>query len=320
MPDGSERTKRIAYLAEVRNRALRPLQMREAVRYDKLLFLNDVVFDPIEAVQLLFSTNANEHGRSSYLAACAVDFINPFKFYDTFATRDAEGYSMGLPFFPWFSDSGKGISRSDVIQGKDAVRVKSCWGGLVAFDATYFQAPAAAHERLIRSEGNATQPTGSVSQVPIRFRAEAELYWEASECCLVHADLLSASKAEQEPGLDAVGIYMNPYIRVAYGTWTLRWLWFTRRMEKLDIIPHSLVNHLAGLPRFNPRRTEIVGKEVQDRVWVAEEGSAAGGSFQEVGRVAGTGGYCGFRTLQLLKQRVREGEKNWETMPVPARE
>lgn len=200
------------------------------------------------------------------------------------------------------------------------MRVKSCWGGLVAFDTTYFQAPAAAHERLIRSEGNATQPTGSVSQVPIRFRAEADLYWEASECCLVHADLLSASKAEQEPGLDTVGIYMNPYIRVAYGTWTLRWLWFTRPTEKLYIIPHSLVNHLTGLPRFDPRRTEIAGKEVQDRVWVAEEGSAAGGSFQEVGRVAGTGGYCGFRTLQLLKQRVRKGEENWETMPVPAEE
>lgn len=166
------------------------------------------------------------------------------------------------------------------------MRIKSCWGGLVAFDATYFQAPAAAHERLIRSEGNATQPTDSVSQVPIRFRAEADLYWEASECCLVHADLLSASKAEQEPGLDAVGIYMNPYIRVAYGTWTLPWLWFTRRMEKLYIMPHSLVNHVAGLPRFNPRRTEIAGKEVQDRVWVAEEGSAAGGSFQE-GRPSG---------------------------------
>lgn len=112
MPDGSERTKRIAYLAEVRNRALRPLQTKEAVRYDKLLFLNDVVFDPIEAVQLLFSTNANEHGRSSYLAACAVDFINPFKFYDTFATRDAEGYSLGLPFSPGFLTREKGLAEA----------------------------------------------------------------------------------------------------------------------------------------------------------------------------------------------------------------
>ncbi|KAI4261721.1 MAG: hypothetical protein L6R42_003084 [Xanthoria sp. 1 TBL-2021] len=320
MPDGSERTKRIAYLAEVRNRALRPLRTKEAVRYDKLLFLNDVVFDPIEAVQLLFSTNTDGHGKSSYLAACAVDFINPFKFYDTFATRDAEGYSMGVPFFPWFSDAGEGISRSDVVHGKDAVRVKSCWGGMVAFDATFFQAPAAAHERLIRSESNATQPTMTVSQVPIRFRAEADLYWEASECCLVHADLLSVSEAEQKPGMDDVGIYMNPYIRVAYGTWTLWWLRFTRRMEKLYIIPHYLVNHLAGLPRFNPRRTEIAGQPVTDRVWVTEEGSATGGSFQEVGRVAGTGGYCGFRTLQLIKDSVRKGEKNWETMPVPAGE
>ncbi|KAL8658428.1 MAG: hypothetical protein Q9226_000996 [Calogaya cf. arnoldii] len=311
LPDGSARTKRIAYLAEVRNRALRPLQTKEAVRYDKLLFLNDVVFDPIEAVQLLFSTNTDAHGKSSYLAACAVDFINPFKFYDTFATRDAEGYSMGVPFFPWFSDAGEGISRSDVIQGKDAVRVKSCWGGMVAFDATFFQAPA---------ESNATQATMDVSQIPIRFRAEADLYWEASECCLVHADLLSVSKAEQNAGKDDVGIYMNPYIRVAYGSWTLRWLGLTRRMEKLYIIPHYLVNRLAGLPRFNPRRTEIAGREVQDRVWVGKVGPAARGSFQEVSRSAQSGGYCGFRTLQLIRDSVRKGEKNWETMPVPAGE
>ncbi|KAL8802052.1 MAG: hypothetical protein Q9182_004065 [Xanthomendoza sp. 2 TL-2023] len=89
MPDVSERIKRIAYLAEIRNRALRPLDESGSVKYDRLLFLNDVVFDPIEAVQLLFSTNSKKSGQSTYLAACAVDFINPFKFYDTFATRDA---------------------------------------------------------------------------------------------------------------------------------------------------------------------------------------------------------------------------------------
>ncbi|KAL8674439.1 MAG: hypothetical protein Q9168_001172 [Polycauliona sp. 1 TL-2023] len=318
MPDGSSRTKRIAYLAEVRNRALRPLQRQGAGQYDKLLFLNDVVFDPLEAVQLLFSTHVNEHGKSSYLAACAVDFINPFKFYDTFATRDAEGYSMGVPFFPWFSDAGEGVSRSDVMRGSDAVRVKSCWGGMVAFDASYFQAPTAAHERLSRSEKNSTESMMTVADVPIQFRAQGDLYWEASECCLVHADLLRVSKTEGRARVDEAGIYMNPYVRVAYGTWTLWWLGFTRRMEKLYVVPHKLVNHLAGLPRFNPRRTERAGQQVTDRVWVGEQGSAGGGSFQAVNRVAGSGGYCGFRTLQLIRDSVRKGEKNWETVAVPA--
>ncbi|KAJ6160615.1 hypothetical protein N7470_004011 [Penicillium chermesinum] len=112
-----------------------PLEADPKTRYDKLLYLNDVLFDPIDALQLLFSTNANEDGVAQYRAACAVDFDNPFKFYDTYATRDLQGYSMGLPFYPWFTTSGKGDSRKDVQQGKDAVRVRSCWGGMVAFDA-----------------------------------------------------------------------------------------------------------------------------------------------------------------------------------------
>ncbi|KAL8775398.1 MAG: hypothetical protein Q9209_000406 [Squamulea sp. 1 TL-2023] len=317
LPDGSERTKRIAYLAEMRNRALRPLDKSSGVEYDKLLFLNDVVFDPIDAVQLIFSTNTNEHGKSHYLAACAVDFINPFKFYDTFATRDGEGYSMGLPFFPWFSDAGEGSSRRDVIEGKDAVRVKSCWGGMVALDAQFFQSSAAGQERQIRSESNAARPTTTIPHVPIRFRAETELFWEASECCLIHADLLSVNEQEQKVVTDDTGVYINPYIRVAYDARTLWWLRLTRRFEKLYIVPHYLVNHLVGMPRANPRRKAIGGEKVHDRVWIADRGSATGGSFQEVSRVAGTGGYCGFRSLQLMKDKVRKGEKNWESMPVP---
>ncbi|KAL8977987.1 MAG: hypothetical protein Q9177_006518 [Variospora cf. flavescens] len=311
LPDGSQRTKRVAYLADVRNRALRPLDKPSRVQYDKLLFLNDVVFDPIEVTQLLFSTNADENGESSYLAACAVDFINPFKFYDTFATRDAEGYSMGVPFFPWFSSAGKGISRRDVLEGRDAVRVKSCWGGIVAFDAGFFQATSSTDE----PPSNNTQIATADSILPIRFRAESDLYWEASECCLVHADLQRASHR----GLDDedVGIYINPYVRVAYGTRTMWWLRFTRRIEKLYTLPHSLINHLAGMPRYNPRRTETGGKHFKERVWVSDKGSVAGGSFEQVSRVAESGGYCGFRTLQLIRNTVRKGEKNWETMPVP---
>ncbi|KAL8953559.1 MAG: hypothetical protein Q9222_000554 [Ikaeria aurantiellina] len=263
LPDGSERTKRIAYLAEIRNRALRPLNTSPKIKYDKLLFLNDIVFDPVDAVQLLFSTNAGNDGKSSYLAACAVDFINPFKFYDTFATRDAEGYSMGVPFFPWFSDAGKGISRKDVLKGKDAVRVKSCWGGMVAFDARYFQAHRTPGGSTTSSTANATNVGPSLPGLPIRFRAEGDIYWEASECCLVHADLQNASN--QTFGGEDVGIYVNPFIRVAYNSWTLRWLHFMRRIERLYILPHNLINHLAGMPRFNPRRNQVGGKKKNQR-------------------------------------------------------
>ena len=293
LPDGSERTKRVAYLAEVRNRALLPLvDGQKEIVYDKLLFLNDVIFDPVEAAQLLLSTNTDAHGHASYRAACAVDFINPFKFYDTYATRDAQGYSMGVPFFPWFTTAGEGLSRRDVLAGKDAVRVKSCWGGMVAFDAKPFQT---------------TQP--------LRFRATTDMYWDASECCLIHADLMKSGVFFHDGS--PVGVYMNPFVRVAYSTRTLNWLHFTRRFEHLFSIPHNIVNHIVGLPWFNPRRLEEPGAKVQEKVWVSDNNTEMGGSFQMETRETTGDGFCGKRMLQLIKESPRNGEKNWEVVPVP---
>ncbi|CEN61266.1 hypothetical protein ASPCAL07928 [Aspergillus calidoustus] len=110
---GEKRVKRITYLAETRNRALRPvnsnrnsnsdrdseeMKLATRIRFDKLLFLNDVAFDPIDALQPLFSTNVDSNGIAQYRAAYAVDFINPFKFYDTYATRDLDGISWAYHF------------------------------------------------------------------------------------------------------------------------------------------------------------------------------------------------------------------------------
>ena len=301
LPDGSHRVKRIEYLAEVRNRALRPLDEPSNTKYDKLLFLNDVIFDPIDAAQLTLSTNIDENGKASYRAACAVDFINPFKFYDTFATRDLEGYSMGVPFFPWYSSAGNGHSRQDVLDGTDAVRVKSCWGGMVAFDAKYFQSTTTSRD----------------SSPPIRFRSEPEIYWDASECCLIHADLLMAGSIRD--ATSDYEIYQNPFIRVAYDSRTLWWLKYARRIERLYTLPHYLVNKLVGLPWFNLRRAEHEGEQVNERVWIPDASLEAGGSIQDVTRVATRGGYCGMRTLQVIKERPREGERNWEAIPIPTR-
>lgn len=292
LPDGSNRVKRIAYLAKVRNKALLPLEEKPIVKYDKILFMNDVIFDPIEAAQLLLSTNSDEHGHANYRAACAVDFVNPFKFYDTYATRDFDGYSMGVPFFPWFTTSGTGASREDVLQGRDAVRVKSCWGGMVAFDAKPFQ-----------------------SSDPLRFRASPDLYWDASECCLIHADLMNQKPTKGED--KSVGIYMNPFVRVAYSSRTLGWLHFVRRFERLYAVPHNLINHLVGLPWTNPRRKEIAGAHVKESVWTPDLSLKAGGAFQMQTRTSAGDGFCGRKALQLIKEEQRKGEKNWEAMPVP---
>ena len=292
LPDGSKRTKRITFLAEARNKALQPLEENPEVKYDRLLFLNDAVFDPVAAAQLLLSTNLDEHGHTSYRAACAVDFLNPFKFYDTYATRDLEGYSTGVPFFPWFTNAGHGSSRADVLAGKDAVRVKSCWGGMVAFDARPFQADP-----------------------PLRFRATEDTYWDASECCLIHADILKDAAFEEDG--DYVGVYMNPFVRVAYDNGTLSWLPTIQRFERLFSLPHNIVNHLVGMPWFNPRRAEEIGAEANEKVWVSDSSLKGGGEFQEKTRKAQGDGYCGLRMLQVMKETPRDGEKKWEILPVP---
>lgn len=332
MMDGTERVKRIAYLAEVRNRALRPLESAD-IKFDKLLYLNDVVFNPIDAVQLLFSTNVGPDGLANYRAACAVDFIMPFKFYDTFATRDTEGYSMGIPFFPWFTDAGQGESRQAVIAQKDAVPVRSCWGGMVAFDAAYFQPDhiAAKHapetteveehhglkwhfsepvdEPLIKARSNS-----SVA----RFRAEEDMYWGASECCLIHADIQN-QPTRPDQSVES-GIYMNPYIRVAYDSTTLSWLGFTRRFERLYPPIHNILNHATRLPWHNPRRAEVPGEEIEETMWIVDDESGDGGYFQVSKRVSVGDGFCGRAKLQVLTlERTGEpGERYWEDLPVPA--
>ncbi|KAL3457300.1 cryptococcal mannosyltransferase 1-domain-containing protein [Aspergillus heterothallicus] len=277
------------------NRALRPLERQDVPLYDKLLYLNDVVFDPVEALQLLFCTNADADGVAQYRAACAVDFTNPFKFYDTYATRDLEGYEMGLPFYPWFTAAGDAQSRQDVLAGEDAVRVQSCWGGMVAFDAHFFQ-----------------------KENPVRFRAVEELFWDASECCLIHADI---QKAMSDAGdITDSGIYMNPFVRVAYDVKTFQWLWTTRRFERLYPLVHGVVSNLARFPWVNPRRAEVPGQRAHHTVWMREDGANGGeavGSWKTVEREATNDGFCGRRGLEVVVEDRKAGQDGFETVPIP---
>lgn len=324
-PSGASRLKRIAFLAEVRNRALRPLDDPQSsaysTRFDKLLYLNDIFFDPIDAANLLLSTNVDsETGRTDYRAACAVDFINHFKFYDTFATRDTEGYEIGVPFYPWFTASGNATSRKDVLAQKDAVRVKSCWSGMVAFEAKWLQPRM--HTSQLGNHKNANETSA------LRFRAEPDTYWDASECCLIHADL---AERASDLGEDE-GIYMNPYIRVAYSPSVLRWLAFTRRFERLYPWIHRIANRVASRPRFNPRRTQQTGEVVVDKVWIwdledqhkmqkeKEYGAIGPGAnlsdesddhWEQVVRIATAGQFCGVRNLLYINEHPKAGEKHW---------
>ncbi|OCL13448.1 glycosyltransferase family 69 protein [Glonium stellatum] len=322
IPSGEKRMKRIAFLAEVRNRALRPFETNPSVRFDKLLFINDVMFSPIDAVHLLFSTNIDASGHAQYGAACAVDFINAFKFYDRFATRDLEGYAMGIPFFPWFTNAGNADSRRDVLAQKDAVRVRACWGGMTAFEAKWFQGSYLDDSPTVVDNTNFAASEIS----PLRFRYEKDPFWDASECCLIHADL-TYLRHGRNITTDS-GIFTNPYIRVAYDSRTLSWLPYTRRIERLYSFIHNFLNHAVGLPSYNPRRLEQPGDEVVEKVWKYDEtgekpspgepGSNPKGSYHDVKRVVGPGRFCGSRKLLVLNDNPREGEKKWMDVPLPA--
>ena len=318
LPSGEERVRRIAFLAEVRNRALRPLEDRDCpasqVSFDKLLFLNDIIFDPTDATQLLFSTNAEATGRADYRAACAVDFINPFKFYDTFATRDLEGYAIGLPFFPWFTGNGQAGSRRDVLAQKDAVRVRSCWGGMVAFDAKWFQQPSPNSNTILSTSITPDTPS-------LRFTYDHELFWDSSECCLIHARLQTYPPTLSP---EETGIYMNPYVRVAYDETTFRWLHLVRRVERTFAWIHGILTYIIG-SRPNYRRTEAPGDTVWHYAWqpnsTAVEDIDLGvpsGSWQLVQTTAGLGGYCGIEQMLILGDG-QEGHPRWENAPFPKR-
>jgi hypothetical protein len=180
------------------------------------------------------------------------------------------------------------------------------------------QAESGLHVEEHQTNASSTSPHNAV----LRFRSEPDLFWDSSECCLINADLQSLSRGSQNPLSLETGIYMNPFIRVAYSPFAFAFLGApTRRFERaLEPLQH-LINAAVGLPWHNPRREEVEGGEVNERVWVYEDpaGWQEGGAgvFKEVKRTAGRGGFCGIRKLLVMKEKPEKGEKRWESLPVP---
>lgn len=182
---GKHMLRRIPWLAELRNKNIEDLKelTDKNILFDRILFLNDIIFTSDDALELLRTRDGQ------YAAACGFDYKRPWPtitFYDQFATRDSNGQELTALQHPYFAD---GESRDALVRGS-VVPVRSCWSGIAAFDATPFQD----------------------FRQPLRFRAIndslAKYYVEASECCLIQYDnSLSASK----------GVWMNPNVRVGYG-------------------------------------------------------------------------------------------------------
>ncbi|KOS16723.1 hypothetical protein ESCO_004710 [Escovopsis weberi] len=206
---GGRELRRIPYLARLRNRTIRDLVelARAGTMFDKVLFLNDVIFTT-EDVLTLMDTNGGE-----YAAACSLDFSKPPQYYDTFALRDDRGDAHLMQTWPFFRSKG---SRRAMVR-HDVVPVTSCWNGIVVMQAEPF-----------------------VSSTGLRFRGVpdslAAHHLEASECCLIHAD---------NPLSRTAGVFVNPRVRVGYnpeayalthpgaGTWVPAWdifrgLWASR--------------------------------------------------------------------------------------------
>ncbi|KAL0942085.1 uncharacterized protein CTRU02_204848 [Colletotrichum truncatum] len=310
MPDGTQRLKRLAYLAEMRNRALYPLDQFDpevgVVKYDKILFLNDAMFAPVDAAHLLFSTNTGEDGRTHYLSACSIDYdLNAFTEYDLYAQRDAEGYSNGIPIFPYFANSGEGISRKAMVSQTDAVPVKSCWGGMVAMQAKWIQnlekkLPSKDWQSVAHHVINPDHPHNVTA--PVRFRYEPEIYFDACECCLFLADV--STVAERAGELDT-GVFVNPYVRVAYKKRTQVIERFVRHWERLFALPQSIITYFLRLPTPNPHREVVEGQRFEEEIYQRKEG------WKMVERTGRNGMFCGVREMQLIKEGQRVG-KNWE--------
>ncbi|KAL5615654.1 hypothetical protein BROUX41_005691 [Berkeleyomyces rouxiae] len=181
-PRGRRELRRIPFLARLRNRTLRDLETlhKAGITFDKVLFLNDVVFSAEDALRLLDTNDG------VFAAACSLDFSKPPQYYDTFALRDADGEAHLMPTWPYFRST---VSRDAILLNEAAVPVKSCWNGIVAMPAAPF-----------------------VDDVnPLRFRGIADSlaihHLEGSECCLIHAD---------NPLTKEMGVFLNPQVRVAY--------------------------------------------------------------------------------------------------------
>ncbi|KAE8322889.1 cryptococcal mannosyltransferase 1-domain-containing protein [Aspergillus sergii] len=179
-PRGRKELRRIPYLARLRNLTLRPLEdlARNGIVFDKVLFLNDVVFTVDDVISLL---NTND---GVYAAACSLDFSKPPRYYDTFALRDSNGDETLMQEWPYF----RSATSRDALLAMSPAPVKSCWNGMVAMPVAPF-----------------------LSKTPLRFRAIpdslAQLHVEGSECCLIHAD---------NPLSPTKGVYLNPRVRVGY--------------------------------------------------------------------------------------------------------
>ena len=178
---GDYALRRIHYLAQLRNKALEPLweMAEQGKKFDKILFLSDVVFNSDDVLDLLHTRDGQ------YAAACSLDFETPPSVYDTFALRDSDGHEPLMQTWPFFRSA---VSRNAVLSNQP-VPVQSCWNGMVVMPASPFY-----------NQANRLRFRGVRDSLALK-------HVEGSECCLIHAD---------NPLSEDLGVWINPNVRVGY--------------------------------------------------------------------------------------------------------
>ncbi|KAK8050356.1 polysaccharide export protein [Apiospora phragmitis] len=223
-PEDQFELRRIPYLSRVRNQAMAPLKQLEEQgrRFDKVLWLNDVVFDTQDIVTL-FETRDGD-----YAAVCSMDFKAPPLYYDTFALRDDMGLKTGSLYWPWFQSP---VSK-DAALHNEPIPVVSCWNGIVVFDsAPYYANP------------------------PLQFRgiddSLADLHLEGSECCLIHADnYLSSQK----------GVWLNPNVRVGYNVKAYNKIKKAYFPGAFWTVVGAWANRIGQPPRYEPGEACLINE------------------------------------------------------------
>ncbi|CAG8953785.1 hypothetical protein HYFRA_00006677, partial [Hymenoscyphus fraxineus] len=114
--------RRISALAETRNKAMEPLVNDESRQWDRVLWINDVIFTNEDIATLLSTRDGN------YAAACSLDFQNNAQtYYDTFALRDSAGNPTLSTHYPFFASK----TSLKALYALLPIPVQSCWNGIV---------------------------------------------------------------------------------------------------------------------------------------------------------------------------------------------
>ncbi|KAF7871521.1 hypothetical protein EAF04_003628 [Stromatinia cepivora] len=249
---GRKELRRIPYLAKLRNGVMEKLkQLAERSdgerSFDKILWLNDVIFTTEDVVTLIATRDGN------YAAACAVDFSNPPLFYDTSAPRDTPGQKPITQTRPFFLAA----ESRNAMKSSSPVPVKSCWNGIVVFQAEPFY----------------RNPSLRFWGIPDNLALH---HLEGSECCLIHIDnSLSLTK----------GVWLNPNVRVSYNSKSDdivnskggRW------PSKREILKGIWSNRCARWIGFPLRYTERFAVERKVRLWRNEADRTGHAEVQEEG-------------------------------------